>query len=897
MNQPGQSVGGADASSLLARVLAEDGNLFRYTRHVYLELSNRCNYAHLHKACPVGYLSRNDDVLPDRIVCHVLDTLGRYRFSGRIAFHTYNEPLIDPRLDTFVAHARRACPDSEIYICTNGYYLNAERARALVDAGVTNIHVSAYSDAEYERLSQLVLPIRYAVQRATLDARMDLYEAPPTSCSRPCYSPLYQIIVTAAGRLSLCCYDWKRHCTFGNLHEQSFEEVMKDPSLWTLYEQLSHGQRTLDLCRRCHLLRGPGDEESEDPEASKQTPQMPVAREDRRASLGPQTPFGLRGTPQYDLTDKNAALQRARTLFEQGDVAAAFDLYEQLATACPQQAVPILAEVYDQTRRLRQADRYLLYQSRCFHFGIRPGDKVLDIGSGNVPFHRATHLADLAVDDDQYGRAGVPFKHVEGKPVYRCDIEQLPFGDKEFDFVYCSHVLEHVHHPERACRELMRVARRGYIETPSPAKDLWLDTAAISHHRWAVEVVDGKLVFTEYAPERIRGLQCDIVRRMHCDPQSDREKALSAMVYLKARILNTMLLWDGDFEFEVRRQGSDRSRTLGVGAEMMPAPATPCGESKPAGGQSAPTQEPDECEIAGVSLRVAMEANPGLKTWVERINQAMRQGRHEQAAIWVREHLGHLAKSDLILSRIRPAQRPVRRRPVTPWPVRVERLQMERIGSEYGGWMIDPRLVPQGATILSAGVGEDITFDMGLIAARDCTIIGIDPTPKAVRYVQAHAHPRFHLIAKALAAQGGLRVRMYENANPDHVSESMLASHQAVNTGRFYEADTVSLTELLAAYPDAAVLKMDIEGAEYAVLEAARDLKVPQICVEFHHVCTDHTLEDTLRCVAHLRRMGYLVAHRTDKAGPWHEVTFVHCRCLNRPAVRHRRREPAAVGG
>ena len=889
---------------------------------------------------------------------------------------------------------------------------------------------------------------------------------------------------------------------------------------------------------------------------------MDVPANVERHRSADQPAFGPRTIPQYDLSDMDGALRRARTLFEQGDIAAAFDVYEQLATACPQQAVPILAEVYDQTRRLRQADRYVLYQSRYFHFGIRPGDKVLDIGSGNVPFHAATHLADLAVDDDRYGRAGVPFKHVEGKPVYRCDIEQLPFGDKEFDFVYCSHVLEHVHHPERACRELMRVARRGYIETPSPSKDLWLDTAAISNHRWAVEVVDGKLVFTEYAPERVRGLQCDIVRRMHCDPQSDREKALSAMIYLKARILNTMLLWEGDFEFEVRRRGSDRSRTLVIGSEMIPAPATPSERPESAGRQSSPApglapgphgyeriyhyhirktggtslnymflalggeppedvyrrlnadttrpavsggrvfcrhealiergeyfyafshtpahalrlppgtftltclrdpvervlsyyrmllyyqvnniahpcmktesaylgesfsdfltrvppsvllnqlymfserldveeafgrithcshwilleefdagvrrlseklgidlrpihvrksplevavderdrqrlrcllepeyrlldrlrrggtiaparpgtripdgrtrscqpehvdpsdvssaQGPDGCEIAGVSLRAAVQARPELGTWVERINQAVRQGRHEQAAIWVREHLGHLAKSDLILSRIRPAGPPVREQSVTPWPVRVDRLQLERIGSEYGGWMIDLRLVPQGATILSAGVGEDITFDMGLIAARDCTIIGIDPTPKAVRYVQAHAHPRLHLIAKALAAQGGLRVRMYENANPDHVSESMLASHQAVDTGRLYEADTVSLTELLAAYPDAVVLKMDIEGAEYAVLEAAWDLRVPQICVEFHHVCTDHTLEDTLRCVAHLRRMGYLVAHRIDKAGPWHEVTFVHCRCLNRPAVQHQRREPAAVGG
>lgn len=82
----------------------------------------------------------------------------------------------------------------------------------------------------------------------------------------------------------------------------------------------------------------------------------------------------------------------------------------------------------------------------------------------------ATTLAEFATEDDFYGRAGAPLQNPDGKPLYKCSVEQMPFKDKEFDFVYCSHVLEHVVDPIRACRELMRVARRGYIETPTPER-------------------------------------------------------------------------------------------------------------------------------------------------------------------------------------------------------------------------------------------------------------------------------------------------------------------------------------------------------------------------------------------------------------------------------------------
>jgi FkbM family methyltransferase len=266
-------------------------------------------------------------------------------------------------------------------------------------------------------------------------------------------------------------------------------------------------------------------------------------------------PFGPRTKRKIALTGISGGLIAASNFYQRVSPLDAFDIYEQLATTYPEHSIEILAELYDLYQALPDKEgRYSLYQARLFDFGIRPSDRVLDVGSGNVPFPLATHLADLAPHDNNYGRAGAPFKHVQGKPIHLCDIENMDcFADKEFDFVYCSHVLEHVRNPENACRELMRIGKRGYIETPTRGKDLWLSTAKVSNHVWSVEFLHSKLIFTEYLAEELEGLQSDLLMSMHLRPESKREKALTSLMYLKAHLINTMLLWEGEFEYEVLR--------------------------------------------------------------------------------------------------------------------------------------------------------------------------------------------------------------------------------------------------------------------------------------------------------------------------------------------------------
>jgi ubiquinone/menaquinone biosynthesis C-methylase UbiE len=63
------------------------------------------------------------------------------------------------------------------------------------------------------------------------------------------------------------------------------------------------------------------------------------------------------------------------------------------------------------------------------------------------------------------------------------DIYNLPFDDKEFEHVLCSHTLEHVENPERFYKELQRIGKNVTIVVP-PLWDISASLMNIFQHRW-----------------------------------------------------------------------------------------------------------------------------------------------------------------------------------------------------------------------------------------------------------------------------------------------------------------------------------------------------------------------------------------------------------------------------
>jgi SAM-dependent methyltransferase len=118
---------------------------------------------------------------------------------------------------------------------------------------------------------------------------------------------------------------------------------------------------------------------------------------------------------------------------------------------------------------------------------------VLDVGSGDKPHWRADVLLDRYIGEEHSGqRSGSSTARVD-RPLFDVDAAAMPFADKAFDYVICSHMLEHVERPAAVIAELTRVAKAGYIEVPEAASAKIVDFPS---HLWWVTLDDGVLVFT-----------------------------------------------------------------------------------------------------------------------------------------------------------------------------------------------------------------------------------------------------------------------------------------------------------------------------------------------------------------------------------------------------------------
>lgn len=96
--------------------------------------------------------------------------------------------------------------------------------------------------------------------------------------------------------------------------------------------------------------------------------------------------------------------------------------------------------------------------------------RIIDIGAGTRPIPNCDVYTDLYEEETEHRKA---FKGKLGKGFYGnkmeftiCNVEEMPFEDKEFNFSYCRSVLEHTENPYLACEEIIRISEAGYITTP-----------------------------------------------------------------------------------------------------------------------------------------------------------------------------------------------------------------------------------------------------------------------------------------------------------------------------------------------------------------------------------------------------------------------------------------------
>ncbi|MBA4017513.1 MAG: hypothetical protein C0483_10105 [Pirellula sp.] len=163
------------------------------------------------------------------------------------------------------------------------------------------------------------------------------------------------------------------------------------------------------------------------------------------------------------------------------------------------------------------------------------------------------------------------------------------------------------------------------------------------------------------------------------------------------------------------------------------------------------------------------------------------------------------------------------------------RRDLQEFGTSYGGWVIPTSIFNSNSVCYCVGCGEDITFDLGMIEHFQCDIHGFDPTPRAIKHVTRVAgnNPKYHLHEVGLWDKEDT-LQFFVPKNPEHVSHSLL------NLQKTEDCISVKVKRLSRLMEELGhqrldLLKIDIEGAEYKVIETIVEdrLDIKVICVEF----------------------------------------------------------------
>jgi len=191
------------------------------------------------------------------------------------------------------------------------------------------------------------------------------------------------------------------------------------------------------------------------------------------------------------------------------------------------------------------------------------------------------------------------------------------------------------------------------------------------------------------------------------------------------------------------------------------------------------------------------------------------------------------------------------------------RLPLEFHGNTAGGWKIQRDSLDARSVVVDIGIGEDASFSESIIRKYGCVVNGFDPTPRAIGYAQRLKNDRLRLFALGLGVRAGSAQFFLPN-NDAHVSGSLTREAHLGKQQLEVQIATLSQVFEMLRCDGIDLLKLDIEGTEYEVIES-EDFRrhasgIRQLCVEFHHRWQGRGRQSTERALRTLEGLGFRCA-------------------------------------
>ncbi len=181
----------------------------------------------------------------------------------------------------------------------------------------------------------------------------------------------------------------------------------------------------------------------------------------------------------------------------------------------------------------------------------------------------------------------------------------------------------------------------------------------------------------------------------------------------------------------------------------------------------------------------------------------------------------------------------------------------------YGDWVIQPDNLNKNSIIYSLGVGEDVVFDNKIIDQFNVTVHAFDPTPNSIEWLKAaNISDNFEFHPYGISSTDGelkLYPRINKRGRKSKVMYTLINEGNATNDAVLINVKRLPTVMSDLGHQHIDILKMDIEGSEYQVIDEIIDSKIEikQILVEFHHRFITIGKEKTDEAIKKLNKAGY----------------------------------------
>jgi Iron-sulfur cluster-binding domain len=191
----------------------------------------------------------------------VVGDLKAMRFSGRISFNRFNEPLIDKRLPELIGKIRRELPKTHIYINSNGDFMTLELWKELRKAGLNYANISQYDDKYNDNIKEIFGALSWRERQAfgihpfnknkLHNWAGNIKSNYKTPIKKICILPFYQMAIDYKGQAVLCCRDYSREVQLDIL-SSSIKDVWEGETFQHYRKHLIRGDKAaLKPCRNC----------------------------------------------------------------------------------------------------------------------------------------------------------------------------------------------------------------------------------------------------------------------------------------------------------------------------------------------------------------------------------------------------------------------------------------------------------------------------------------------------------------------------------------------------------------------------------------------------------------------------------------------------------------------